>query len=125
MTEYEAGTCNIDQTEGKKRLVAGIAGFLNALILIAVLFFFPSFTPLYAGIFLLNLMGFLGYLQYRSSFCAGLALKKKFHIGDEAQEVSSPEKVSRDRQKAFTIVVESVIGSSLLTFGVYLALANF
>jgi hypothetical protein len=125
MTEYRAGACNINRTERRKRLVAGAAGFTNSAILAAVLFFFPQFTLLYAAIFLLNLMGFLGLIQYRNRFCAGLALKKKFHVGDEAGEVSSPEKVSRDRQKALLMIAESVIASALLTAGIYLALANF
>ncbi|MFB6100726.1 MAG: hypothetical protein ABEK16_05645 [Candidatus Nanohalobium sp.] len=123
--EYSAGACNINRVESRKRLVVGIAGFVNSIILIAVLFFVPELTPLYPAIFLLNFTGFIGYLQYRRNFCTGLALKKKFHVGDEEQEVEDPEKISRDRKQAALMLFESTVLAGLLTAAVYLAITNF
>lgn len=125
MVKYKPGVCNINQVEKKKRLVGGLAAFLNSAILIFVLVAFPQLTPLYAAVFLLNFAGFLGYLQYRKSFCTGLALKKKFHVDDEDEEIESPEEVSQDRKKVLMILLESGFMASALTLAVYLALANF
>lgn len=125
MTEYKAGVCNINSTERKKRKVMGAVSFLNAMILTAVLFIFPSFTPLYAGIFFLSLTGFLGFLQSRHHFCAGLALREKFHIGEYDEEINDSELVAKDRKKAASLIIQSIIGSTLLTISVYLIIANF
>ncbi|MEF8880256.1 MAG: hypothetical protein V5A72_00295 [Candidatus Nanohaloarchaea archaeon] len=125
MSKYNSGACNINQVESKKRLATGIAGFLNSAILIVVLFFFPKWILIYPALFLLSSAGFAGYLQYKNNFCAGLALKKKFKIGEEEEKVSNPEKVSEDRKKALGIIFQSLMYSSLLILGVYLALGNF
>lgn len=125
MIEYKPGTCNISQTGRKKRLVLGGVGFLNAGILTAILAFFPGSTPVYLAVFILNFVGFLGFLQYRNSFCAGLALKKKFKVSDKEEEVGASEKISKDRRKAFLIILESGILAFLATSLIYLVLHNF
>ena len=125
MTEYKPGTCNINRTERKKRKVMGAVSLLNAMILTAVLFIFPSFTPIYAGIFLLSFTGFLGFLQSQHHFCAGLALKKKFHVGESDEEIGDPEMVAKDRRKAASIIIQSAIGSALLTTVIFLVTAYF
>ena len=124
MTDYTAGTCNINPVERKKRLVVGIVGFINSAILMVVLAAFPSFYPLYAGIFLLNTLGFLGYIQYRRRFCANLALRKKYKTGEEEVEVTDGEKVSEDRKQALMIASEALLASSALTFCVYLIVGS-
>lgn len=120
MTEYQPGTCNINRKESKKRLVAGAAGFFNALILTAVLFLFPSLRLLYAPIFILSFVGFLGFLQYRENFCAGLGLKGKFHVGDSEKEVDDPVRISRDRREAMVLITKSICLSSVVVFSIYL-----
>ena len=124
-TEYQPGTCNISEIESKKRLVASIAGFVNAVLISSVLFFIPELTLLYGAIFFLNFTGFIGYLQYRRNFCTGLALKKKSHIGDEEKEVKDPEKISKDRKQAALMLFESAVLAGLLTAATYLLIANF
>lgn len=125
MTEYNPGTCNINEIESKKRLVAGIAGFANAAILTAVLFITPELTLLYGAVFLLNFTGFIGYLQYRKNFCTGLALKKKFHIGDEEEKISDSEKITEDRKQAALMLFESAVLAGLVTAAVYTLVTNF
>jgi hypothetical protein len=120
MTEYRSGTCNINQKESKKRLVAGVAGFSNALILTAVLLFFPSLQLLYVPIFLLLCVGFLGVLQYRKNFCAGLGLKGKFHVGNSEAEVDDPDRISQDRREAMVLITKSICLSSVVVFSIYL-----
>lgn len=124
MSEYRAGVCNINSVETKKRKIMGAVSLVNALLLTAVLFIFPSFTPLFAGIFILFFTGVLGFLQSRQKFCAGLALKNKFHTGDTEQKVENPEKASKDRKKAASIIVQSLIFSSLLTAAIYIILPH-
>ena len=119
VADYEPGTCNIDDKESKKRLVIGAVSFLNAAILTAVLFIFPSFTPIYIGIFILAFTGYLGVIQYRKNFCAGLGLKGKFHIGEE-EEVSGEEDLLRDRKEAVKIVVTALLASATTTYLIYL-----
>jgi hypothetical protein len=121
MTDYEPGVCNINQVEQKKRLVTGIAGFLNAGLSAAVILLFPEFTPVYAAVFLLSGLGFLGMLQYRNSFCAGLGIRSQQHTSDEAEEVQDAESISADRKKSLTILAESILGAAALTFLVYFA----
>lgn len=124
MTEYQSGVCNIDKLEGKKRLGVGMISFFNAAILTVVALAFPEFTALYAGVFVLTSAGFLGFFQYRHHFCAGLALKQKFHVG-EAGEVSDSEMVAEDRKKAAKIIAQSLMSSALLTSGLYLVITYF
>jgi type III secretory pathway component EscV len=124
MTEYQAGTCNINQTERKKRLVIGVVTFINSAILALVLALIPQFTVLYFAIFLLNFTGFLGFLQYREKFCTGLALKKKFKVEEEEEEVTDSEKISEDRRKAAIIFFESGMLATGVTLLVYLVLSN-
>jgi hypothetical protein len=119
-TEYQPGTCNINPIERKKRLVAGLAGFTNSALLVAVIAFVSELTLLYPAIFLLNFVGFLGWLQYRKRFCTGLALRKKFHIGEKEEEIEDSEKVAEDRRKAFTLLVESAFLAFLTTCIVYI-----
>ena len=125
MTEYKPGTCNINRMESKKRLAIGFAGFINAGILTLVYLAFPEFTALLPAVFLLYLIGFTGYIQYRNSFCAGQALKEKFHIGESEEDVDDSDKVSRDRKKAALIIIQSILGAALTTSSIYLVAANF
>lgn len=125
MEEYEAGTCNINRVERKKRLVLGLVGFLNAGILALILAFIPQLNLLYGAVFLLNFVGFIGVLQYRKRFCTGLALKKKFKINDKEETVEEKENIVADRRKALTIIFESFVTGSLLTFALYIILKNF
>jgi predicted nucleic acid-binding Zn ribbon protein len=124
MAEYQSGVCNIDELERKKRLGVGMISFFNAAILTVVALAFPGFTALYAGIFVLTSAGFLGIFQYRQHFCAGLALKQKFDIG-ETEEVTDPEMVSKDRRKAARIIVQSLLSSALVTSVLYLVVTYF
>jgi len=123
MAEYQPGKCNINQVERKKRRVMGAVSFLNALLLVTVIYLFPSFTPLYIAIFLLGSTGFLGFLQSQKRFCTGLALKKKFKTNNSTEKVSEKEHVSKDRRKAAKIILQSLIMASLFTALVFL-LAN-
>ncbi len=123
--KYQAGTCNIDKVESKKRLAASIAGFFNAAIITGILFIASELTLLYGVIFLLNFTGFIGYLQYRGNFCAGLALKKKFHVGEEEEKIDDPEKMSKDRKQAALILFESAVLAGLLTAAITLIITNF
>jgi hypothetical protein len=124
MAEYQAGTCNINQVERKKRMVVGIVGFINSAILTIVLAAFPRFYPLYAAIFLLNTVGFMGYIQYRKNFCANLALRKKEKTGEGEKSIEHDQKISDDRKKAVQIVLEAVIASSILTGLTYLIVGS-
>jgi hypothetical protein len=124
MAEYHAGVCNIDKLERKKRLGVGMISFFNAAILTVVTLAFPGFAALYAGIFVLNSAGFLGFFQYQHHFCAGLALKQKFHVG-ETGEVTDPEMVAEDRKKAAKIIAQSLLSSALLTSVLYLVITYF
>jgi len=118
VADYEPGTCNIDDKESKKRLVIGAVSFLNAAILTAVLFIFPSFTPIYIGIFILAFTGSLGVIQYRKNFCAGLGLKGKFHIGEE-EEIGNDENILNDRKKSVKIITSALISSSIITYIIF------
>ncbi|QGA80410.1 hypothetical protein [Candidatus Nanohalobium constans] len=124
MTDYKPGTCNINETERKKRLIVGIVGFFNAALLSATMLIYPGFTPLYFTIFLLYLTGFVGYLQYRNHFCTGYALKKKFKTNKSEEEIENSESISKDRRKAALIILQSIIGAGLLTLIIYLIAAN-
>jgi len=125
MAEYQPGVCNINNNERKKRKIMGGASFLNSMLLTTILFIFPSFTPLLVGILILNFTGFLGFLQSKQHFCAGLALKQKFNLGSSEEKVTDSEDVARDRRKAASIIIQSLLGSVILTTIVYLAVANF
>jgi len=125
MSQYKAGTCNINQKERKKRKIMGATSLLNSMLLTTVLFLFPSFTPLYLGIFFLNFTGVLGFLQSRHHFCAGLALREKFHLEEAEEKVEDSEMVSKDRRKAASILIQSLIASTLLTIITYAVTVNF
>ena len=94
MTEYEAGKCNIDSREQRKRYFLGASGFTTAGIMIILTYF--NYTQLYSRnlVPVLIFIGFNGFIQGRLNFCAGYGF-----LGKENTSGATPEDTPDDSRR--------------------------
>ena len=120
--EYEAGVCNINQYQQKRRYLMAVIGFTVAgvLALFAYSFNLPPLTT--AAVFAAVFAGFEGLYQGRLSFCAGFASKgiKSEGEGGQTEEVSEQD-LDEDREMARRIHYYSITSSLFVTAVFYAA----
>ena len=124
MTDYSPGKCNIGSQEVERRYYASLVMFLIVAGFNGIIFYFPRsavYTYTYISLFFIAISASIIYLQYRNSFCTGLALWGKQKTGENAEKVGSSEDVRKDRKKAFVMFAQSVLFSAVLTGLTYLA----
>lgn len=95
-----------------------VAGFIG------LIFYYPRSAVsayMYTSLFFITISASLMYMQYRNSFCTGLALRGRQKTGEGAEKVESSEDVRKDRKKAALIFAQSVAFSAVLTALTYLA----
>jgi hypothetical protein len=94
MTDYEAGKCNIDGHEQRRRYFLGSAGFTTAGIYVLAnrLGSLPVSSDLL--LFALFFIGFNGFIQGRLKFCAGYGILSRQNTSDR----EDTEKVPRSRK---------------------------
>lgn len=114
--EYEAGVCNINQYQQKRRYLVAVIGFTvaGALALSAYSFNLPPLTT--AAIFTAVFAGFEGLYQGRFSFCTGFASKGIRSEGEQGQtEQVDEQDLSEDREMARRIHYYSLLSSLFFT----------
>ena len=120
--DYEAGVCNINQYQQKRRYLMAVLGFTAAGALALATYSFNLQPLMTAGVFIALMAGFEGLYQGRFSFCAGFAHQGVRSKGeaDETEEVDE-EQLEEDREMAYRIHYYSILSSIFLTAVFYAA----
>src|SRR5271157_715713 len=124
MSKYKPGVCNIGKREIRKRYALATVGFvISAIVPYAVLssnlpqwVLLLSFIPL--------LMGFEGFYQGHSKFCAGFAAAGVYDFtgsGGSRSQVTDPEPHKKDMRRAMHIHIYSIISSIIIVSIIYFA----
>lgn len=114
MTEYEAGKCNIDRREQRKRYFLGASGVTTAGVMVILTYF--NYTQLYSSILLPALIftGFNGFIQGRLNFCAGYGLLGKENTSGTTPENTPEDSRRKDMLEALRIQLYSLFGTVLV-----------
>jgi hypothetical protein len=120
---YIAGSCNISLPEITQRKRFGYIGLVITGIGI-ILYLFAVFNmnldPLF-GILLSfpAFMSSIGFIQARQKFCAAYGLGKRYNVSSNLGvtiNVENKELQIKDRNKAFWIIIQSIIISLIIAF---------
>ena len=120
--DYEAGVCNINPYQQKRRYLMAVIGFTAAGALALATYSFNLQQLMTAGVFAALVAGFEGLYQGRFSFCAGFAHQGVRSKGDESKTEEVPEsQMEEDRKMAYRIHYYSILSSTFLTAVFYAA----
>lgn len=122
---YEAGVCNIGEAEKKKRYQFGFAGFIAAILLVAIVLWRELPQWLLLSSFVPLILGFEGFLQGKLSFCAAFASRGIYDVsvsGDKTKRVEKQEAHKKDMKKAKRIHIYSITSSVIVAIIIYLIL---
>jgi|GEM_PF-2206017 len=113
MDSYQAGVCNINQKESRKRTLIGLT------MLVPMAFFtilvFRSFSTLsLAVVWLTGFAAMTGVLQGRENFCVAHAKSQTFKTESEGR-VKDQEDVEKDDKKANKILTHALVVSTVYT----------
>jgi len=113
MDSYQAGVCNINQKESRKRTLIGLT------MLVPMAFFtilvFRSFSILsLAVVWLTGFAAMTGVLQGKDKFCVAHAKSQTFKTGLEGR-VKDQEDVEKDDKKANKILTHALVVSTVYT----------
>lgn len=120
--EYRPGACNIGREEIRARRVAGVAGFVAAAVLAAVLIAVDAPTAVRWLVALPMIGGFVGILQAQLRFCANYGFRGLRNFGSLGQAESVVEAAARaaDRRKALLIIGASAALGIITTLPIVL-----
>lgn len=120
---YLAGACNIGPAEVRARRAFGIAGFVGAAFLAAVLLVLDVPTAWRWIVALPMIGGFVGIIQAQTRFCANYGLRGLANFGalGRAEQVGDAEARAADRRKALRIFGSSTILGIIATVPIVLA----
>jgi len=120
--KYVPGVCNIGPAEIKKRKQAGWIGFGDTIVLLGILIYFNA-TPIWRlTLFIPAMMLSTGFLQAYIHYCAYLGLASLFNFNDvgKTDTIQLEELRTRDRQKAWLIIIYSLLIGLTITFFPYI-----
>lgn len=120
MVEYQAGVCNINRKETKKRYFTGLIGLLVAFILSGIYLKSYSKLVLLLLIFFSSMIGFQGIIQGRNSFCVARAKKGTRKTTGEKVKVIDGNERHKDNLKAKRIIFYSFNLGAIFSLSVYL-----
>jgi len=120
-SEYEAGTCNINEEEQKNRYITSLAGFSGVAVLTAYSYFADLSSVSIPLILMFSFIGFMGFLQGRYSFCSFYGIRGVYHVKEALEEVSGQNRKT-DLYKSLLIIFQSLILALGLTVILYLIL---
>ena len=121
MTDYQPGTCNINQSESRKRYFVGVAGISAALLFSIAYLILSSESYMLVFVFIAATVGFQGFLQGRKNFCVAHARKGTRKTAEETEEVEDDEDRTEDLKTANRIIAESIVLGISLSLSVYLS----
>ncbi|WEL23377.1 hypothetical protein [Candidatus Nanohalovita haloferacivicina] len=114
--EYEAGSCNINRYQQKRRYLASVIGFAAAGTVALFSYSFQLHPLMTLAVFIATMVGFEGLYQGRFSFCTGFASKGIRSKGEEAETEEVPEEqLEEDREMARRIHYYSLLSSAFVT----------
>ncbi|QKQ98341.1 hypothetical protein GKQ38_02320 [Candidatus Nanohaloarchaea archaeon] len=120
--EYEAGSCNINRYQQRRRYLMSAIGFGAAGIMSLATYSFDLQPLMTVGVLAALIAGFEGLYQGRFSFCAGFATKGIRSKGEEDETEEVPEeKLDEDREMARRIHYYSAVSAIFLTAVFYAA----
>jgi hypothetical protein len=120
--EYEAGSCNIDRTEQRKRYYLGAAGLSFSALYLGVNYAYNMSQASVLLVALPSFLGFLGVLQGYQSFCAGYGIAGSRNAENGLEKVGDKEDTKKDRKTALKIIGEAFGLSAALSSIAYLTL---
>lgn len=120
MTEYQAGLCNINHKESRKRYLSAIISFAGTGP-VAAAYFATSIPYLLILLLITTTFGFQGILQGRKNFCVAHAKKETEKTGDRTQQVENEDEIEEDNRMANRIIIQSTVSGLISTTLIYLA----
>jgi len=120
--KYIPGVCNIGPAEIKRRKQAGWMGFIATILLWAAFIWFDVPSAWRLLLFLPAMMSATGFLQAYMHFCVYFGFASLFNFGDvgKTDSVSQAEFRSKDRSKAWQIIIYSILIGLAVAFITYL-----
>jgi len=118
MQEYVSGICNISSLERRKRLKVSLLSFSFFIVIFLLIKIFEISEVFTILSFPFIFSGVLGFIQYKTKFCAYFGLKGLFNTSiNEISETKNLQFLKKDRLKALQIIILSFF----ISFSVYLA----
>jgi len=117
-TKYIPGVCNIGPTEKRRRARVGWMGLIGLVVLAIVLYAVDASPRWRLLLFLPAVVMTGGWLQALLNFCASFGLSGVFKLGndqDKADTVIQAEFRKKDYQKAWLIIILSVVIAAGIT----------
>lgn len=120
MNEYQAGVCNINQEESKKRYLTGIISLIAGLLLSSLSI---SFSAPYILIFafMAFTFGTLGILQGNKNFCVQHAKSGTQKTDDKTEEISDKQNIEKDNKIANKMIIKSLGIGLIAVTSIYVA----
>ncbi|XKT74741.1 MAG: hypothetical protein ACJKTH_01490 [Patescibacteria group bacterium UBA2163] len=118
---YIPGVCNIGPEEIKKRKQAGWIGLIATIALWA-LFIWLETPPIWRlTLFFPAMMSATGFLQAYTHFCVYFGFANLFNFGDvgKTDSVSQAEFRTKDRKKAWQIILFTISIGAIVSFLAY------
>ena len=119
--QYIPGVCNIGAAEIKKRKQAGWIGLVAIAMLWTLFIWFDAPHIWSLTLFFPTMMSAVGFLQAHMHFCAYFGFASLFNFGDvgKTDSVGQAESRTKDRKKAWQIIIFSVIISAVIAILAY------
>lgn len=120
---YIPGTCNIGQSEIRRRKFVALVGALFSISTAIGFIVNDKSQSARLGLFVPLLVFAVGFIQSRKKFCLAYGLMGTFNLGNLGgiSRVSNPEDRAADRKTALTIFGEAALLAAALT-GVFFLL---
>lgn len=122
-SDYIPGVCNIGRSERKRRLLFGWAGVAISVALWGALAAIGAARAWRLLLVFPATIAALGFIQYRSRFCAAYGLGGVFSLGPKAGATESVEQAEfrrQDRRKAAVVVAGSLVIGGLVATAAWL-----
>jgi len=120
--KYVPGVCNIGEEEIRKRKQSGWIGLIATAVLWALFIWFNVPQVWRLTLFIPAMMSATGFLQAYMHFCAYFGFASLFNFGNvgKTDSVSQAEFRSKDRRRAWQIVIYSVLIGVIISSLAYL-----
>lgn len=107
-TQYTPGVCNIGPANRQKRFLTGALALIAG---VAIWIILKSQIALY----LFSIIGFVGLIQARMSFCVAYGLKNSMNL-DEGEKKLLESEATKNRIQAAKIILISIIAGVVFAF---------
>ena len=107
--EYQAGRCNIGETEVRRRKISGIIGGVLSIIFYLSTLSLHASKGIRALVFFPLLIATIGWYQSRNRFCLAYGIAGVFNFGKigHVSRVENPAERSNDRVRALKMLAQA------------------